>query len=153
MQLPAGKYYIGDLCYVLADNNNPETHFDWMKFVDWTFENDPAGREKEGVVDHQGMQFSFHCTAYGDGSYSDQFGNTYPVDAGMIGCVALKDIPSCTEEHLKRHGNIVEFPYVFCSHYEEEKGMIIFGHIEIPTDYDEEDGCWGEDYDEDYDEE
>jgi hypothetical protein len=39
-----------------------------------------------------GVRFALHSTAYGDGTYQDQEGRSYPVDAGLIGCIRLEDV-------------------------------------------------------------
>ena len=86
--LEAGTYWVGDLCYVLDE----DIGFNWQAFVRWMFDGDPSGRQHEGPVTYNGIDLSFHGTAYGDGCYCDQFGNDYGVDAGMIGCVRIEDV-------------------------------------------------------------
>ena len=39
-----------------------------------------------------GVRFTLHSTAYGDGTYQDQQGRKYPVDAGLIGCIRAQDV-------------------------------------------------------------
>ena len=39
-----------------------------------------------------GVRFALHSTAYGDGTYQDQEGRDYPVDAGLIGCIRVEDV-------------------------------------------------------------
>lgn len=127
--MKAGKYYVGDLCYVLGDR--------WTEVCDLI------------IVDHNcldgefelkdGTKFAIYGTAYGDGFYPDQHGNGYPVDSGSIGCVLVKDI---TEGHLDiTLGNTFDFEEDFETG--EEDGIIRIGEIEIDTkgeeeDYDEE---------------
>jgi hypothetical protein len=127
--MKAGKYYVGDLCYVLGDR--------WTEVCDLI------------IVDHQcldgefelsdGTKFAIYGTAYGDGVYPDQHGNGYPVDSGSIGCVLVDDI---TEGHLDiTLGNTFDFEEDFETG--EEGGIIRIGEIEIDTkgeeeDYDEE---------------
>jgi hypothetical protein len=127
--MKAGKYYVGDLCYVLGDR--------WTEVCDLI------------IVDHNcldgefelkdGTKFAIYGTAYGDGVYPDQHGNGYPVDSGSIGCVLVDDI---TEGHLEiTLGNTFDFEEDFET--SEEDGIIRIGEIEIDTkgeeeDYDEE---------------
>ena len=69
-------FYVGDICYVLDDNVYDDI---WGK----------AGYE-DGVYETpfgQFAKFAVASTAYGDGSYADQFGHEYGVDAGVIGIV------------------------------------------------------------------
>ena len=72
-------FYIGDLCYLLPD-----------KFYD-----DFWGRQcdfEDGIFEVPDSEYSFAVgsTAYGDGSYVDDLGNTYDVDAGNIGIVPVE---------------------------------------------------------------
>ena len=138
--MKAGKYYVGDLCYVLGDR--------WDEVCDLI------------IVDHKcldgefelkdGTKFAIYSTAYGDGYYIDQQANGYPVDSGSIGCVRVDDI---TEGELdKMGGNIFDFEEDFETG--EEDGIIRIGDIEIDTDgesYEEEEDEYFEDEEEDED--
>ena len=80
--VPAGKYWLCDPCYVVPENL-------WMQLLNsCDFFNDPVGTvtDSRGGVHHV-LAFG---TAYGDGCYVDQHGNTYPVDAGLIGLVPVE---------------------------------------------------------------
>ena len=123
--MKAGKYYVGDLCYVLGDR--------WDEVCNLI------------IVDHKcldgefelkdGTKFVIYGTAHGDGYYCDQQGNGYPVDSGSIGCVLVDDI---TEGELdKMGGNLFDFE----EHFEtgEDNGVIYIGDIEIDTQGHEED--------------
>ena len=71
--LPAGRYYIGDLCYVLGDN---------------IYDNIFGGTGYEsGIYEEKGTGRTFlvNSTAYGDGEYEGDDGNKFAVDAGIIG--------------------------------------------------------------------
>ena len=90
--LPAGEYYMGDPCYVIDEDL-------WDKFCDVYFQG-------EGVFEFEGHQVFAVSTAYGDGSYTDNLGNEYGVDAGMIGLIPLalcvrekKDLVGEAAEH------------------------------------------------------
>jgi hypothetical protein len=136
--LPAGKYWIGDPCYVLSHD---DSKFNWGEFCSFCFKDDKTGRKNEGIVTHQGITFAYFGTAYGDGCYNDQFCNEYGVDAGMIGCIP---VDSVIDKDGLGLGTVHEFKRSFTASYEEyDKGTICFGHISIPTD-----GC-DEDEDED----
>jgi hypothetical protein len=67
---PAGRYYIGDPCYVLAEN-------DWLPHEGPNYD--------EGLFTYKGKHCFADGTAYGDGCYRDNRRNSYPVDAGLIG--------------------------------------------------------------------
>ena len=129
--MPAGRYYVGDLCYVM--------HPDWDEFCGKSF----CGNDSvEGmIILERGVKTMHFCTMYGDGCYEDQHGNNYPVDAGLIGCIRVEDIndPNADLEL----GTVIEFETPFyCS---TDDGILYFGHVRIDTK-----GC--DDYDEDEDE-
>ena len=71
--LPAGEYYIGDLCYVLGDNVY-DNIFGGTGYESGTYEEKGTGRV-----------FVVNSTAYGDGMYPGSDGNEFAVDAGIIG--------------------------------------------------------------------
>lgn len=71
---PAGKYYIGDLCYVLDD-----------ELIDAAV----CGRD-DGFHTNGKHVLGYFSTAYGDGCYRGTNGQSYGVDAGMIGIVPVE---------------------------------------------------------------
>jgi hypothetical protein len=117
--MPAGKYYIGDLCYVM--------HEEWDDVCDTT------------IVEHQcldgefklkdGPRFAAYGTQYGDGFYYDQNGNGYAVDAGLIGCIRVEDIHEPIPEKL---ACVHEFKQPFRTGRTPE-GTIYFGNVKIET--------------------
>ena len=79
-----GTYLVGDLCYVM--------HPQWKEVCALMFACDG-----NSVLDGEfnlanGVRFALHSTAYGDGTYQDQEGRNYPVDAGLIGCIRVEDV-------------------------------------------------------------
>jgi hypothetical protein len=68
---PAGKYYIGDLCYVLGDTTYDSVVCD-------------GG---EGFFTNGTHTIGFFSTAHGDGFYRGTNDKSYGVDAGIIGIV------------------------------------------------------------------
>lgn len=77
VSVPAGTYWLGDPCYAVPQDL-------WMSLLNsCDFFNKPVGtvQGKDGRTYHV-LAFG---TAYGDGCYTDQQGNDYPVDAGLIG--------------------------------------------------------------------
>ena len=126
--MPAGRYYVGDLCYVM--------HPQWDEFCDLTI----AGQRcldgefalKNGVV------FASMHTAYGDGVYRDQLGRRYSVDAGLLDCIRAEDIDDSTA--TISGGQIIDFDRPF--HVTYDNGLIKMGHVEIDTagddDWDDE---------------
>lgn len=143
MTMPAGKYYVGDLCYVLHDS--------WDHVCDLIISDHHRGDGEFEMKD--GRRFASYGTKWGDGGYFDQYGRDYSVDAGIIGCIRVEDIDdgqqALAEEVGPRFGGqIVEFDKPFETW--EENGMIRIGDISIDTDPSfedlEEDYAEGDDY-------
>lgn len=77
--LPAGDYYIGDLCYVLGTD---------------VYHNIFGGSGySSGIYKEKNTNriFAVASTAYGDGEYKGSDGNKFAVDAGIIG-ICSKDL-------------------------------------------------------------
>ena len=124
--MPAGTYYVGDLCYVLGDR--------WDEVCDLIISGNSC---LDGVFTmNDGTQFAIFSTAYGDGEYQDQYGKSYCVDAGSIGCV-LTNANGVDLSRADKLGNIVEFRHNFYVY--EEGGVITIGMIKIDTSAEYED--------------
>lgn len=139
--MQAGKYYIGDLCYVMHD--------EWDEFCDITIDGNNCRDGEFQLKD--GRKFATYGTAYGDGCYpavadGDNIGEC-GVDAGLIGCIRVEDIKDTTYDNLEELGVIVEFDAPFETG--EHKGVIYFGHVAVDTA-----GSWedDDDYEPDVDE-
>lgn len=125
--MPAGKYYVGDLCYVMHD--------EWDEVCGLFF----RGRTDHGCNEGEfnlkdGRRFVSINTRWGDGTYSDQNGRKYGVDAGLIGCIRLEDIDMSNSNNFTRGGQIIDFPKDFECTYELTNGTIVIGYIRIETD-------------------
>ena len=72
-----GTYYLGDPCYCFQDGN----HERWMDIL-------KSSEHLEQPYAKGGKVVVAFGTAHGDGEYHDQYGNHYPVDAGIIGLVS-----------------------------------------------------------------
>jgi len=117
----AGKYYVGDLCYVINNEN-------WEilgKKTNW-FQDDEQFEFKEKTV-------FFARTAHGDGRFYDRNDYEYSVDAGLIGVIPF-DIIDKNEEG--RGGQVIEFANDFIVY--EEDGKFHIGSIMIDTSEDED---------------
>ena len=126
-KLPAGNYYIGDLCYVVEN---------WEEYHQLFFPGD--GKQHVGVfTNSEGVKFANYGTAFGDGIYYDEEKNEYAVDSGSIGCIPVEAIQ---EPHAL--GNVVYFPVEFDCEYLESSGTIRIGDVFIDTDL----GYMGEQY-------
>ena len=132
---PAGEYYIGDLCYVMGN--------EWDEVVDLMFPTESRDVEGELTL-ADGRKFFYGSTAYGDGSYGDNRGGKYPVDAGNIGIIATNDITEADKEQSLQCGTVYTFDEPFECY--SNAGLFKFGNsIVIDTTY--------EVIDDDYDEE
>ena len=69
-----GKYYIGDICYMMDDDIYHDT---WGRKFNY----------EAGVFPVKDTKFAVANTAYGDGGYQGSDGREYSVDAGVIGVV------------------------------------------------------------------
>lgn len=120
MTMPAGKYYIGDLCYVMSK--------DWGKVCDIIIpDNDLRGGE---FTLEDGRGFASYATKHGDGAYKPNVGGFCPVDAGLIGCILINDIAKDEMEGIE-DGIIVDMPRPFDTG--SQGGVIFFGNVVIDT--------------------
>lgn len=83
MTMTAGEYYIGDLCYVMTDE-------EWDEVCALTIKDNRCLEGEFTLSD--GRQFAMYGTQYGDGTYNDQYFRKYNVDSGTIGCMLISDI-------------------------------------------------------------
>lgn len=129
--MPAGRYYVGDLCYVMHDA--------WGEFCSITIQGHQLLNGEFTLAD--GRRFATYGTMYGDGLYQDTHGRSYSVDAGLIGCIRVEDIRD--DEAWPEGGQIVEIDHPF--HTADENGTIRIGPVSIDTgdandyEYDEDD--------------
>ena len=130
--MPAGKFYIGDLCYVM--------HTEWDEFCEITISG-PKVLDGEFAL-KDGRKFATYGTMYGDGNYAVLgTGARVGVDAGLIGCIRLEDIDTTNPQNDITLGYIVDFEDEFETG--ETDGTIWFGDVQIETgnseDYQEDD--------------
>lgn len=138
MTMPAGRYYIGDLCYVMHD--------EWDECCDLFFPASSYPGHVEGEFTlKDGRRFASFGTAYGDGVYGSNIGTNHCVDSGSIGCIRIEDIRDNTHSDIEHLGAIVEFDQPF--EVGEHEGVIRFGHVQIDTAGEEE---FEEEFEEDY---
>lgn len=126
--MPAGRYYVGDLCYVMTDE-------EWSEFCDLTLKGNEVVDGEFALRD--GRRFASYSTMYGDGAYPDQYGRLYSVDAGLIGCIRVEDIRADKYSDLTQLGSIVEFNTEFVTGGGRGQrtwgGTIQFGAVAIET--------------------
>jgi hypothetical protein len=139
--MQAGKYYVGDLCYVLDDD-------EWDQVCSIIIQGNKV-IDGEFVLE-DGREFAIYSTAYGDGEYNDYYGNSYSVDSGSIGCIKIEDIKNVKDKiDIKLLGATVDFEIDFVTGggrgTKDWDGIIQFGRIAIETDSE-----YNEDSDEEY---
>lgn len=115
-KLPAGSYYVGDLCYVFNDDNYNQL----LKITDY-FQN------MNQPVQFNGFPVWAGGTYYGDGNYNDNHGNSYLVDAGIIGIASIEVIDE-SEFHC---GILLVFEQEFEVSYDD--GIFQFGDYVLDT--------------------
>jgi hypothetical protein len=124
--VPAGRYYIGDPCYAIEGNH-------WSKWLTNAGLYTNPDMLTGNIVD----SFDAHAfsTAYGDGTFYDQEGREYGVDAGLIGLVPISYLEA-NNVKVEKYWTFVTFDRpTECSSF---KGTLSFGDIVINTDWDEE---------------
>jgi hypothetical protein len=114
------QYWVGDLCYVLAQ---------WEEFCSITYPSDDK-KVTGNIQLSDGTKLSFQGTARGDGTYHDQYGLEYPVDAGLIGVISVDDITIPLQAD-NNGGHIHMFESLPTAIY--NNGELIIGHIHIET--------------------
>ncbi len=127
VKMPAGKFYIGDPCYVVEDND------DWSYLLG---NSDYFQSRYEGSLP-DGTRVVAFGTAWGDGMYGPEL--EYSVDAGLIGAVPWSEkLWAKYGEKLNDLGKVMDFPEPWEAW--NDNGILHFGHIRIDTvqDNDEE---------------
>ena len=126
MTMPAGRYYVGDLCYVMTD-------WEWDEFCDITIKVHECVDGEFEFAD--GRRFATYGTAWGDGVYHSNRGTSHSVDAGLIGCIRIQDIQASKYEDLESLGAVVDFDQDFETG--EDQGVIWFGTLRVDTQCEE----------------
>lgn len=130
-KMPSGLYYIGDLCYVIQDEEL------WNKMCEEHFSKGFNGKFEKA----ENLTIWNCSTYYGDGCYEDGDNYFYPVDSGSIGVVLIDDNYRALLEQDKvmplqdvedeRLGRLCLFEKDFEVYY--DNGVFYFGYIEINT--------------------
>jgi hypothetical protein len=133
--LPAGKYYIGDLCYAVRDD-----------IYDKVYGGQGYG---DGLYSSSLGSFMMYGTG-GDGVFNGSDGYEYPVDAGHIGIASL----ACCNSEDKIYGGKVftftepvecSFDDIAFNFYSGNFSLRISNHEDYNEDYEEEGDCLTED--------
>lgn len=129
-----GKYYVGDLCYVMHD--------EWPEVCSLLFR---GGRDKEGVGGiftlKDGREFAIFFTIFGDGGYGTNHSKILSVDSGTIGCILYSDLTESERANFEKNpcALVTDIPDEFIP-YRNEEGMY-FGPVSVddPESYPEQD--------------
>lgn len=136
-----GKYFLGDICYVLKDEIYNDVWGKKHKYEEGVF----AVRDANLSSDES---FAVAPTAWGDGKYFDDQNRSYCVDAGVIGIVPISMWKTTAGDIVERGlGTILDIKGKLVMNAEAGIFKIMADNEEILIDTKNED----ED-DEDYDE-
>ena len=123
--MTAGEYYVGDLCYVMSDE-------EWEEVCRLTIVEGKCISGEFTMAD--GRRFAMYNTRWGDGIYQDKSYKKYSVDSGTIGCIKVEDITADKYgEGLDELGSVYEFANDFVTSRDEGR-LLQFGRILIDTD-------------------
>lgn len=123
-----GRYFVGDPCYVYREG--------WSDLLTATDYLEMPHPTKADIIAVGG-------TMHGDGLFTDELGNEYSVDAGVIGVVHESQW-ECKETDFEHLGVIRVFDNEFV--FEAHDGVFIIGSVYIDTrgedadDYDDQYG-------------
>lgn len=133
--LSPGRYFVGDPCYT-AGYDDPA----WQKWVNVTLD---GATDEIAAGSYNGYPVIGASTAHGDGSFTDNEGNNYSVDAGMIGVVPAELISKLgvPERDYANAGAFVDLDHPSVLE-RDDNGTISIGDRVIVTD--------GSAYDEDF---
>ena len=116
------KYYVGDLCYVMHDD-------EWDEVCALV----PYDNSESTFRLKDGRRFFLLSTAYGDGTYFDHEGRSYSVDSGTIGAIKVDDIRDPEFARIG-DGQVIEFPWELeWFTVGADNGSLGFAHITIET--------------------
>ena len=133
----AEGFYLGDICYVLAEDLYQDVWGDQNGFDDGAFQ-DPE----------TGLRVAVAGTAYGDGEYPGSDGTSFPVDAGVIGLVPLE---LAKKEGGLEDGKVFRTPGTACFEAEDGKFRVTLPNGEEYTvDTDPENENYDDDEEDDY---
>lgn len=126
--VPAGRYYLGDPCYAIADKH-------WSQWLDNAgLDNRDDHMMLKGTIEGSHEAYAF-CTAHGDGIYNDQHDREFGVDAGLIGLVPLAYLEE-NNVKIEKDWTIITFDRP--THCSSLEGTLRFGDIRIHTEWDDE---------------
>jgi hypothetical protein len=132
--VPPGEYYVGDPCYAVPND----------KWMEWLEDAEYMIQDQRHVLyaEVYGYPAVGVSTMYGDGQYRGSDGNTYPVDAGLLGLVDRRMVSEPCDSPL------ITITKPAKCWFDADTGEVHLGDLVIMTgDEDEEDE---DEEDEDY---
>jgi hypothetical protein len=113
--MPAGKYWVGDLSYVLGDTWDEVCALQNNDDMDYNIQ----------LADGRRLVTVF--TEQGDGEYFDYHGRGYMVDSGTIGAMLVSDLKG--GENLSG-GHVIDLPS-FLPYF--NMGDVVIGNVAVDT--------------------
>lgn len=126
MEMPEGKYFIGDPCYAIDEWDD---YLNEYLFVKGETSEGKGGENSIGTF--KGRPVFAGGTAFGDGCYDGDDGNSYGVDSGTIGVTPYELCSKYTDSRLKRLGTIRTFKEPFDVFVED--GVFFIADLIIDT--------------------
>ena len=78
--MPAGTYYVGDICYVFSNEN-------WRKII-------PTNKNSQGLHTTPNGEICFIAETNGDGIYVSEDNELFCVDSGTLGVIKINHTES-----------------------------------------------------------
>jgi hypothetical protein len=122
VKVPAGKYWLGDPCYVIESD-------DWSKVCEAFFADENQGKSVVQVDLGNGNLVVLCNTAWGDGEFRSSKGHILPVDSGTIGLVSLAYDP----EFKSNFDLCSEVEFSVDTTVDNFGGIMYFGTIRVDT--------------------
>lgn len=121
----AGRYYIGDPCYVITNED------EWEEVGAQTgwFGSEPFAAYDENLFLLKGKECWANPTAWGDGCYFSSDGDEYWVDAGIIGIIPVE----CIDDSPEFRGGYMFNTFDKSFEVWYDNGVFHFGDIVIKT--------------------
>lgn len=136
-------FFIGDPCYLFDES--------WSGIVDELWDGDVQGSTVNlNNVNNKDFKLGMASTSYGDGSYSDEQGNEYSVDAGLIGITPLEVVEKDEDDykhlgliiHMQGESTLESADGVITITFKDDKHETIIINTKEDDLYDEDEEYW-----------
>lgn len=123
--LPAGEYWVGDLCHVLSDEC-------WKEVCERPIEDDDADGAGDGVYRLNDGRLYGIVSVDGDGRYRTNLRNRQvSVDSGTVGCILLESITPPERTDLGFVQRFAGNPGANGCYFDEYDRVAVLGPIQI----------------------